>query len=238
MALNTNLTTPAPCRPARSCLQYLHLLLPVAVAALICLANSGCSLGVMAGKLLMGDPKQTAPFRAATRTDLTKGKDSLLIICSAPHGILAHFPSIQIDIVERMTLLLETRGVKVISADQVATWFDDHGEWGDFSQLARSFDADYIMNVEIRKFSHRVPDSETLMQGQSEGRVTVSKAEGKSTTLVRQVFDRNFTLTFPTSYPVPRENRSEQIFLEGFLDRLAIHLSQFMYDHRASETVH
>ena len=238
MTVNRILTTSCPCRSDCAVLWSLRVIVPAAVAFLICLANSGCSLGMMAGKLLMGDPKQTAPFRAATRTDLTKGKDSLLIICSAPHGILAHFPSIQIDIVERMTLLLEIRGVKVISSDQVATWFDDHGEWGDFSQLARSFEADYIMNVEIRKFSHRVPDSETLMQGQAEGRVTVSKAEGKSTTLVRQVFDRNFTLTFPTAYPVPRENRSEQIFLEGFLDRLAIHLSQFMYDHRASETVH
>lgn len=214
------------------------VLMNFAVLTVCCGLIAGCSLGVMAGKLLLGDPKVKAPFRASTGTDLTKGKDSLLIVCDAPHGILAEFPSMQIDIVDRVTRLLETRGIKVVSSDEVATWYDDHGEWGDFSQLAKSFDADYIMRVEVRKFTHRVPDSPNLMQGISEGRITVSKAGGKNTKLVREIFDRNYQLTYPTGYPAPRENRSEQIFLEGFMDRLALHIGQFMYDHRSSETVH
>ena len=94
----------------------------------------GCSLGVMAGKMLFGDPKTKSQFRSATGTDLTKGEKSLLIACSAPHGILAKYPSIQIDIVDRIIRILGPRNVKVISSDDVATWFDDNGEWGDFSE--------------------------------------------------------------------------------------------------------
>jgi hypothetical protein len=196
---------------------------------------TGCSLGVMAGKLLMGDPKQKSPFRAATGQDLTKGKDSVLIICKAPYRILAEFPSLQIDVLDRMTRIME---IKVVSSDQVASWYDDHGDWGDFSELAKEFDADYIMNVEIEKFTYRVPDSDHLMQGDSDGRITVYKTGGKDSKSVREVMERSFQLTFPTGYPVPRENRSEQIFIEGFLDRLALHLAQQMYDHKLSETVH
>lgn len=213
-------------------------LLQFAVAAILCGLISGCSLGIMAGKLLMGDPKVKSPFRAATGTDLTKSGDKLLIICDAPHGILSEFPSMQLDIVDRVTRILETRGVNVISSDEIATWYDDHGEWGDYSQLAKSFDADYIMHIDIRKFTYRVPDSPNLLQGISEGRITVSKAGGKSTKTVREMFDRNYQLTYPTGYPAPRENRSEQIFLEGFMDRLALQIGQFMYDYRSSETVH
>lgn len=214
-------------------------MLTLASAAMLCWAVTGCSLGVMAGKLLMGDPKQKAAFRAATGTDLTKGKDSLLIICSAPHGILAQFPSLQVDMADRISRNLETRGVKVVSSDQVASWYDEHGEWGDFKELAEAFEADYIMNVQLQKFTYRVPDSENLMQGIAEGRISVTQTSySKKKSRPGAIFERGFQLQFPTSYPVPRENRSEQIFIEGFQDRLALHLSQFLYDHHLSETVH
>ncbi len=219
------------CRDWRSIL----VLLPV---VLFCWSVTGCSLGVMAGKLLLGDPQQKSAFRAATSTDLTKGRDSLLIICSAPHGLLAQFPAVQVDIADRMTRILETRGVKIISSDQVATWYDEHGEWGDLKELAKAFDADFVMNVNLRRFTYRVPESDSLLQGSAEGVVSVTQTNDRRKTRPGAVFERSFQLKFPTSYPVPRENRSDQIFIEGFLDRLALHLAQFLYDHSASETVH
>lgn len=197
----------------------------------------GCSLGVMAGKMFFGDPKSKSQFRAATKVDLTKGEKSLLIVCSAPHGILAKYPSIQLDIVDRMSRILDTKNVKMISADDVAAWFDDHGEWGDFSELCDEFDADFVMNVEIESFSCQVPDSPNLLQGKADGSVMVLEAKGKDTKSMSKAFERTFDVSFP-SYPVPRENKSEQLFTETFLDRVAISLTHFLYDHRASETVH
>lgn len=191
----------------------------------------------MAGKMFFGDPKVKSQFRGATGVDLTKGEKSLLIVCSAPHGILAKYPSIQIDIVDRMTRHLDTRKVKVISSDDVATWFDDHGEWGDFSELSDEFDADFVMHIEIDAFSCEVPDSPNLLQGKTDGKVTVLEAAGKDVKTTAVAFERTFDVTYP-AYPVPRENKSEQLFTEGFLDRTAISLTQFLYDHRASETVH
>lgn len=197
----------------------------------------GCSLGVMAGKMLFGDPKTKSQFRSATGTDLTKGEKSLLIACSAPHGILAKYPSIQIDIVDRIIRILGPRNVKVISSDDVATWFDDNGEWGDFSELADEFDADYVMHIQVESFVCSVPDSPNLLQGKADGKVTVLEAEGEDTKTMIQAFERTFDIMYP-SYPVPRENKSEKLFTEGFLDRIAIHLAHYLYDHRASESIH
>lgn len=191
----------------------------------------------MAGKVLFGDPKVKSQFRGVTGVDLTKGEKSLLIVCSATHRVLAKHPSIQIDIVDRMTRHLDTRKVKVVSSDDVAAWFDDRGEWGDFSELSDEFDADFVMHIEVDSFSCEVHDSPNLLQGRTEGQVTVLRAEGKDTKTTSVAFERTFTVTYP-DYPVPRENKSEQIFTEGFLDRTAISLAQFLYDHRASETMH
>ena len=212
------------------------LLLPV-IALLTLYFLPGCSLGVMAGKMFFGDPKIKSQFRSATGTDLTKGEKSLLIVCSAPYGILAKQPSIQLDIVDRMTRILDKENVKVISCDDVAAWFDDHGEWGDFSELSDEFDADYVMHIQFESFSCQVPDSPNLLQGKADGKVTVLQSKGKDPRTMSMAFERTFDVTFP-SYPVPRENKSEQLFIETFLDRTAISLTQFIYDHRASETVH
>jgi hypothetical protein len=198
----------------------------------------GCSLGVMAGKLLLGDPKKTAAFKQATGTDLTKGEHTLLIVCTAPHGIQTEFPSVQIDIVDRMSRKLDTQGVKVVSSDDVATWYDDHGEWGDFNELAKAFDADFLMHIELSKFTCRVPDAENLLQGSTEGRIRIRRVAKAGPGQVSDVFDKGFQLEFPTTYPVPKENRSEEQFRQMFLDRLSLHLSQYLYDHRMSETVH
>ncbi|MCA9086461.1 MAG: hypothetical protein KDA81_20535 [Planctomycetaceae bacterium] len=210
------------------------------------LSTSGCSLFVMAGKAMFGDPKVQSPLRAATGIELAKSEDSVLIICSASHRILSHFPSLQIDLVDRIGRDLEIHNIHVVPSGDVAAWFDDHGEWGDYSELGEHFHARYIMHVDVLKFDYRVPESENLLQGQAEGNIRlheISRSSDKSKpsrdfTPVRLVFDRNFAVMFPTSYPVPRESRSEDQFLQTFLDRTALHIGQHVYDYRSSESIH
>ena len=138
-----------------------------------------------------------------------------------------------------MTRTLDTRKVKVISSDDVARWFDDHGEWGDFTELADEFDADYVMHIDLKSFAVVVPDSPNLLQGKTEGRVTMmevkmmGKDKDKKKTSV--AVERSFNVMFPTTYPVPRESRSEEMFTENFLDRISAQLARMLYDHRPSE---
>ncbi len=199
----------------------------------------GCSLGVMAGKLFFDDPKMKSVFRKNTGTDLTKGEKTILIACSTSHQILSKYPGIRIDIVDKMSRILDTHNVKVVPADDVATWFDDHGEWGDFTELADEFDADYVMHIDLKSFAVVVPDSPNLLQGKTEGRVTMmevkmmGKDKDKKKTSV--AVERSFNVMFPTTYPVPRESRSEEMFTENFLDRISAQLARMLYDHRPSE---
>ncbi len=198
----------------------LQRLLTSLLIVLILVSSTGCSLGIMAGKLLFGDPKQTAAFKKATGTDLTKGEDTLLIICTAPHGIQSEFPSVQIDVVDRMSRKLQTKGVKVVSPDDVATWYDDHGEWGDFGELAKSFDADYVMHVELSRFTCRVPDAENLIQGSAEGEFVFGEHPMHPAHL-RKSLTKAFRCSFrkPTLFPartVPT-NSSTRCLLIAFL---------------------
>ena len=148
---------------------------------------------------------------------------------------------------DRVSRNMEAQNVKVVSSGDVASWYDDHGEWGDFSELAAEFDADYVMHIDVRHFDHRVPESEGLMQGKAEGHISVHEVTSEKNQAsensdfaipVTLAFDRDFSLLFPSSYPVPRETRSEDLFVQSFLDRLALHVSQHMYDYKMSESIH
>ncbi|MCX7387422.1 MAG: hypothetical protein NTX48_12215 [Planctomycetales bacterium] len=199
----------------------------------------GCSLGVMAGKLFFDDPKMKSVFRKNTGTDLTKGEKTILIACSTSHQILSKYPGIRIDIVDKMSRILETRNVKIVPPDDVATWFDDHGEWGDFTELADEFDADYVMHIDLKSFAVVVPDSPNLLQGKTEGRVSMMEIKmaekNKDKKKASVAVERSFSVMFPTTYPVPRESRSEEMFTENFLDRISAQLARMLYDHRPSE---
>ena len=199
----------------------------------------GCSLGVMAGKLFFDDPKMKSVFRKNTGTDLTKGEKTILIACSTSHQILSKYPGIRIDIVDKMSRILETRNVRIVPPDDVATWFDDHGEWGDFTELADEFDADYVMHIDLKSFAVVVPDSPNLLQGKTEGRVSMKEIKmaekNKDKKKASVAVERSFSVMFPTTYPVPRESRSEEMFTENFLDRISAQLARMLYDHRPSE---
>ena len=199
----------------------------------------GCSLGVMAGKLFFDDPKMKSVFRKNTGTDLTKGEKTILIACSTSHQILSKYPGIRIDIVDKMSRILETRNVRIVPPDDVATWFDDHGEWGDFTELADEFDADYVMHIDLKSFAVVVPDSPNLLQGKTEGRVSMMEikmaGKNKEKKKASVAVERSFSVMCPTTYPVPRESRSEEMFTENFLDRISAQLARMLYDHRPSE---
>ena len=223
--------------------QTRHLLTLACVALFV--GTSGCSLLVMAGKAVFGDPKKPAEFRTVTGTDLTEGDDAVVIICTAPHRLTSQHPALQIDIVDKVSRNLETRNVKVVPSGDVATWFDDHGEWGDYSELAQEFDARFVVHVDLREFTHKVPQSENLLQGKAEGHISVHEFHGnqkkknsKTTLPVTLAFDRDFRLMFPGTYPVPRESRSEELFVQGFTDRVAQVIALHFYDARMSETIH
>lgn len=209
-------------------------------AIVMCSSLTGCSLFIMAGKAILGDPMRPSQFRMSTGTDLTDGKDSVLIICTAPHNILSEFPSLQIDLLDRVTTRLDVRGIEVVPSNKVATWYDDHGEWGDFAELGSAFEAQYVMHIDLRQFTYKVPDSETLLQGRCEARVHMHEVRtGKSTeTTVNDVFDRNVSVTFPSSYPATRENQSDEKFIELLINRCATEIAQLLYDHSMSDTIH
>ncbi len=198
------------------------------------LAISGCSLGVMAGKMLTGEPLRPAQFRAMTGNDLTKGEQKIVIICSTPSSVDAELSSLNIDLIDGITRRMKVHGVNVIDPDEVAKWIDDNGGViTDPSEMARAFEADYVAWIDVYGFTLREENSPKLLRGRASGFVRVyeiQEVSGDRTALT--AFNTEFKTTFPEHQPISETGRSALTFQKEFVDRMCDELAEKFYDHR------
>ena len=207
-------------------------------ALLICgvtsVALPGCSLGVMFGKMLTGDPKRLSEFKSMTREDLAKGKRKVLVICTTPESVESELATLKFDLIDGITRRMKLNGIKVINPDLVAAWIDehDHAESSP-SDLAQDFETDYIIHVVVESFSFREPNSPKLFRGRSSGFVRVFKVEDFASQRVAQnVYVNEFASTYPTHQPISEQGRSSITFQKDYVERLCDQLAQKFYDHR------
>lgn len=198
------------------------------------LALPGCSLGVMFGKMVMGEPLVPAGFKSMTGVDLTKGKHKVLVVCTAPDSIDTEYSTLAYDLIDGVTRRMKLNGVSVINPDLVASWIDENGGIGsDPSELAEEFDAEYIVYIDVKSFSYREPNSPKLLRGQATGYVRAFEVvEGSKHKRVKNVYGNEFNSIYPKHNPVSEQGRSSLIFQKEYLDRFCNELAERFYDHR------
>lgn len=207
------------------------------LAGTVLLVLSGCSLGVMFGKMLTGETLQTCAFRQQTRVDLRKDDRRVIVICSTPEALRSDWSSLNIDLIDGVTRRLKIQGIKVIDPDDVATWIDDNGgSFEDLSELSDEFEADYIVHVHLDRFTFLEENSKTLFRGRAHGSVTAHEvvyANGSKTP--RIVFERELNSEYPGNYPMSTEQIDAKVFQKRYMDQVCNQVAQLFYDHRLGD---
>ena len=202
---------------------------------------TGCSLFVMAGKLIYGDPKVSSPFTRGTGFDLAEDEMTVLIIFSTPDSTKSKFPSIEFDLTEETIRRLKRREIQVVDSDDVAGWFDDNGGYwdnDDLPELAGHFNADIIIHIDLDSFTIKEENSPGLLRGQADGNVygyLVREVAGKK--VIREIFVREFSSTHPRNQPVSVDQVSPRAFQKRYTDIVATKIAQMLHDHRVSELI-
>lgn len=213
-------------------------LLAVLLSSVILSSACGCSLFVMAGKAIFGDPVQTSAFTNASGVDLTKGTQTVLVLASAPDGVKSEFPAIAHEFLEQVTRRLKINGVHVVDSNNVADWLDNHGGyWEDVDELAQDFDTDYIIHVDLRGFKLDNAHSADFIQGLADGAV-MGYAVRTSDTGARhahRVYNHYFEFKYPEEHPKLADRTTRDEFHNEFLRRISTKVALLLYDHRPSE---
>ena len=204
------------------------------------LALPGCSLGVMAGKMLFGDPLTPCAFTGQTGVDLAKEGKRVIVVCSIPDVVRSDFPSLEVDLLDGVARQLKRRDIAIVSPDDVASWLDDNGgRWDDPSEMAEHFKADYVVHVDLDRFTYKEENSPDLFRGRALGNVIAYEAvrsDGRTT--ARRVFEREFNSEYPAHHPVSVTTISARNFRKQYLDRVTGEVAHMFYNHRFSEEIH
>ena len=255
-----NAARPAPAPPAAagptapSRRRWLAGLAGVALAA----ALPGCSLFVMGGKMLFGDPATDPEFAKVTGVDLTEGEHAVLILATSPESVKTDFPELDQELMRLCGRRMRAENVDVVRSDEVLDWVEDRGGvWDEpmLPDIAAQFDVDYIVTVALTKFSWREHNSPDLLKGRAAGRIkafeVVRPGDGDALTraldldgegadarpLVSCVMPGDFATEYPTHGPKPSSQMSEKLFRKQFLDRLCLQCAQRFVPHHQRDTV-
>ncbi len=211
--------------------------LQLATAGVV-LANGGCSLFVMAGKMILGNPVLPADFTAYTKIDLVKADEVSAVICTTPEGIRGDFPSLGVDLLAEISRRLKVENIKVADPHLVAKWVDDNnGELGDFSDLAQTVDADIVNHTQIDTFAYKEENSPNLFRGRCSGAVMVWQVptgEGKKKDVVmpaKQIYSKAFNSIYPVHQPVSVDQMTATVFRRKYLTRVSEEICRLFYPH-------
>lgn len=216
---------------------WLRFALLLIAAVILPLNIGGCSLFVMGGKMLFGDPKVDASFKTQTGVDLTEGEKSLLVVCRSPHLILNDAPTFEYDLTDGLLRRLKQKGVKVVSPDKVSRWLDDNGgEFDDVRELARDFDADFIAVVDVQNVRFFEENSRDMLKGHAQGTIRVHETTvvgGERTAY--EAFRSSFSMDHPRFRPVSIHEMSEHAFQRQFIDTLTRQIARQFHDYQTSD---
>lgn len=211
-------------------------MLPAFALLTLLTSASGCSLFVMFGKMLLGDPTVESPFKQRTSVDLTEGESKVLVVCKTPSLVLSQLPTLQYDLNEGVLRRLKQHGISTVSPDEVSDWLDENGGEFDHAQLARDFDCDYIVVATVRELGFREPNSPDMYRGRANGGLRVfevKETDGHRSAL--QVYTSQFNTEYPRMNPVPTTQVGERVFQKQFMTHLTNTISRQFYDYRAGD---
>jgi hypothetical protein len=230
------LQNPAPIADA-----LVRTLRTAALLLLICAPNSGCiNAGVMFGKVFFGNPMVKSAFEARTGVSLLEEDRKVAVVCTAPSSVVAEFDSLQFDLQEEVTRRMRLREINVASDDEVIGALNDAG--GRFSKdtLAAALpDVDYIIHIDIEKFTHTEDGNSSLYRGRSNGIVYAYEVDhgpdAGGSPRALQVFYQEFTTEYPKAAPANAETMSVRVFRQKCVDQLADIVGRTFYDVETSE---
>ena len=106
------------------------------------------------------------------------------------------------------------------------------------NEIAKDFDADYIIHIDLTEFSHKAENSPGLYQGRTQGQVNAYKVskDGK-TKRADSVFTTEYSSEFPPNAPMSANQASGEIFLHKYEKRISDELARMFYDHPAGDEI-
>ncbi len=211
---------------------------------LLLLCSSGCvKVMVLAGKMILGDPKRVSKFETTTGVKLGEGENGVIIHCTAPLNVLAIAETLPGDVEGELIRRMKQKKMTIINSNRVVEALDSHGGRYDTQVLMHEIsDARFLFEIRIEQFSIREPHTPTMYHGRCAGTIVGYEFTGADAgekdpgpRRMTQVFEQEFDVNYPNAHPIPKDQISESSFRKKFVSDLTLRLGNMFYDVTSKE---
>lgn len=211
---------------------------------LLCALSNGCiNVGVMVGKVLLGNPTQTSAFELQRGISLQEEDVEVAVICTAPTSVLSDFDGIEFDMQDEVARRMRLRNINVASDYEVSNAMNRTNGRFDEDRLAAALDGvDYIIHVEVGQFSHTEDGNPDLYRCRCNGMIYAYEVTRDPEKTARpradKVFYQDFDTVYPTTQPITADRTSVRAFHQKCVDHLADLVGRTFYDVETAELIH
>ena len=173
----------------------------------------------------------------------------VVILTHAGENALGEFQSLDREMTREVIRILKTgvKKIEIVDPDKVASWVEAHPTWTDPGELAKAFDSDLVIFLEINTFQIQDPRSPGMLEGNSEVQILVKEyahpknSKGKVNTSqpkeTNKVYEEVWKTTFPVRGPVSVDSVSPSVFKSKFLKLVATELSWQFMEHAPGDDI-
>jgi hypothetical protein len=222
--------------------QTLHVLRPLKRltrwVAVVAMATSlvGCNWIVLLGYLIGGPPSIEPEFDAETGNSLTDRGITVAVVCYAPKELKFDHDSIDYQVAKYTTFRLHEHHVKVVDPDRVRAWLDEHDDWDRPEEIGAAFGVDYVIHIDLLKFSIFEEHSSHLYRGRSEAIVSVIQMDEDG-----EEGEKVFSIDVNSKYPLLTARDTHEVtqssFKRQYLSRLSEEIGRKFYEHYVADDI-
>jgi hypothetical protein len=229
--------------PRRFANARVRLALGVLMACGSVFATSGCDPRTLAYFLQPFDPTVPPPCETSF-----EGK-KIVILCRAVADSTGEFSSLERDLSREVAKIfrLKVKKITVVDPDKVATWVEAHPKETDPAEVARDFDADIVIYLEVEQFQTQSPGDLNMIHGDAKVHIKAyqmdypKNSKGKpikdQPKEADEIYDSYAEPSFPNS-PLPIDSGlSRSKFRITFVKVVAKEISWHFIEHAPDDSI-
>lgn len=208
------------------------------------LACSGCDPRTLAYFLQPFDATIAPPCETSLQ-----GK-KVVILCRAVADSTGEYSSLERDLSRDVATIFrkKVKKITVVDPDKVATWVDAHPKETDPAEVARDFDAEIVIYLEVEQFQTQAPGDLNMIHGQAKVHVKAYEMEYPTNSKGKPIKDQPKEAheihegyaepSFPERGPIPIDSGSSRSkFRVTFVKVVAKEISWHFIEHAPDDSI-
>ncbi len=201
-----------------------------------CLTLTGCNQFILLSYLLTGPPSIEPDFDATTRKSMTSHGVTVAIVCYAPTEVKWDTAEIDQQIAKHVAFRLHSKKIKTVAPDAVQAWLDEHSDWDEPEEIGRALGVNYVIYIDVERFSLFEENSANLRRGRTEGLVKVFEMNEQGNG--DMIYSKEIVSVYPTQIARDATLTSYDGFKREYLSRLSEEIGRLFYEYYNGDDVH